>query len=363
MNNVINKYLTFGFLKIIINVTLIFICLGVIFNLFEEIEFFKDLNQNTSLPFILTIMYIPNLIVKLLPFVVFIASMWYLISIKSSGDLLSLKVFGFSNLKIISILSVTAFLFGVAVVMVVNPLTASMVKYYEETKAKYSKDVDHLVSINKNGVWIKEIYKDNLRIITAKKVEKNFLLDVSIYELDKEKYEITKRIEAEKANILDNIWTLETVHKFDLKNDENNSVFVEAEKIYSIYNIEKLNKLYRNLDTISFINLITKYKDLSNQGYSEKLLNEKINTFFSLPVFLFLMVVLASIFTVSSINKPQNLYYIFISIICCVVIYYFKDLSVALGQTDRISLTLAVWIPVIAISLFCSIGILQINEK
>ena len=75
------------------------------------------------------------------------------------------------------------------------------------------------------------------------------------------------------------------------------------------------------------------------------------------------MVVLASIFTISSINKPQNLYYIFISIVCIVVIYYFKDLSVALGQTDRISLTLAVWIPVIAISLFCAIGILQINEK
>ena len=42
---------------------------------------------------------------------------------------------------------------------------------------------------------------------------------------------------------------------------------------------------------------------------------------------------------------------------------YFKDLSIALGQTNRISLTLAVWIPIVAIALYCSIGILQINEK
>ena len=138
MNRVINNYLTFGFLKIIINVTLVFICLGIVFNLFEEIEFFKDLDQSASLPFVLTIMYIPNLIVKLLPFVIFIASMWYLISIKSNGDLLSLKVFGFSNLKIILILSVTAFLFGIAVLTIINPLTSTMIKYYEETKAKYS---------------------------------------------------------------------------------------------------------------------------------------------------------------------------------------------------------------------------------
>jgi lipopolysaccharide export system permease protein len=62
-------------------------------------------------------------------------------------------------------------------------------------------------------------------------------------------------------------------------------------------------------------------------------------------------------------SKPQNLYYIFISIISSVVIYYFKDLSLALGQTDRVPLVLSVWIPIIAISLFCCIGIIQINEK
>ena len=75
------------------------------------------------------------------------------------------------------------------------------------------------------------------------------------------------------------------------------------------------------------------------------------------------MVVLAAIFTIGSVAQKQNVYYIFISIITCVVVYYFKDLSIALGQTNRISLTLAVWMPIIAITLFCSIGVLQINEK
>ena len=42
--------------------------------------------------------------------------------------------------------------------------------------------------------------------------------------------------------------------------------------------------------------------------------------------------------------------------------FYFKDLSLALGQTERIPMTLAIWSPVIALS-FSFIGILQINEK
>ena len=62
-------------------------------------------------------------------------------------------------------------------------------------------------------------------------------------------------------------------------------------------------------------------------------------------------------------DSKQNYYYIIISILTSVVIYYFKDLSIALGQTDQINLILSVWMPLIAITLFCSIGIIQINEK
>ena len=40
-----------------------------------------------------------------------------------------------------------------------------------------------------------------------------------------------------------------------------------------------------------------------------------------------------------------------------------KDLSIALGKTNRIPLTLATWMPIIIVGIFSSIGILQINEK
>ena len=31
-----------------------------------------------------------------------------------------------------------------------------MATFYEKTKSNYSKDIDHLVNFNKNGLWIKE---------------------------------------------------------------------------------------------------------------------------------------------------------------------------------------------------------------
>ena len=49
MNKVLNNYLIFGFLKIVLNVVLVFICLGILLNLFEEIEFFKNLDVGYNL--------------------------------------------------------------------------------------------------------------------------------------------------------------------------------------------------------------------------------------------------------------------------------------------------------------------------
>ena len=83
----------------------------------------------------------------------------------------------------------------------------------------------------------------------------------------------------------------------------------------------------------------------------------------SLPFFLFMMTALAAILTLNTLKKSDNLKFIVVGLLVSVLIFYLKDLSIALGQTERIPLILAVWAPVIALSLFTFIGVLQINEK
>ena len=75
------------------------------------------------------------------------------------------------------------------------------------------------------------------------------------------------------------------------------------------------------------------------------------------------MTSLASIFTMNTLKKADNFKLILFGLIVCVLTFYFKDLSLALGQTDRIPLILAVWAPILALGFFTFIGILQINEK
>ena len=120
MNNIMLKYLLSNFFKSFFIVVLIIFCFGVILNLFEEIEFFKNMNVTIFQPLILTTLFVPSLVLKLLPFIIFISSMWFMMKIRNNNDLLILKIYGFSNIKIFFILAVTSFLLGCFVLAIIS---------------------------------------------------------------------------------------------------------------------------------------------------------------------------------------------------------------------------------------------------
>ena len=358
--NKITQYLILNYFKIFLNTLLIFSALGFMLNLLEEIEFFKKLNASFYLPIILSLANVPSIIIELLPFITFLSATYFFIKIRSNKELLLTKSFGFSNFKITIYLSLFIMVIGFFIILFVTPVTSLLVKYYESVKAKYSIDVDHLIAINKNGLWLKENTSTGKNLIYAKKIQNDALEDLSIYIFDNNNRMI-ERIDAASATISSNPW--------EITNATVNDVLNSTRQIYPYYRfasentIDRILNLYKNLNTISFLNLIKNYSKLNNEGYNKNILNEKINNFLSIPFFLFLMIVLSSIFTIGSNKTLPNFYYIILSILICAIIYYLKDLSIVLGKTEKINLILSIWTPLIIIGLLCSIGVIQINEK
>ena len=362
MNKIFLNYLLLNFLKTFFVFILVFYCFGVILNLFEEIEFFKNIEVSIFIPLMLTSIFIPSMIIKILPFIIFLSSMWFMMKIRNNRDLLTLKVFGFSNFKIFLVLAITSFVLGCFILLFINPITSSMSKFYEKTKSNYSRDIDHLVTFNKNGLWIKENLKSSQRIITAARPDGKNLLDVTIFHIN-ENSNLTEKISSEKVNIENNTWVLNEATVFKPEKGILEKETFKKYKINSIYNYEKINSLFKNFDTMSFLDLLINYKNLLNNGYNKPFLNQSLHTMLSMPFFLFLMTGLAAILTMNTLKRSDNIKYIILGLLVSVVIFYFKDLSLALGQTNRIPLILSVWAPVIALSLFTSVGVIQINEK
>ena len=64
------------------------------------------------------------------------------------------------------------------------------------------------------------------------------------------------------------------------------------------------------------------------------------------------MTALASILTMNTLKKSDNMKFIIVGLIASIGIFYIKDLSLALGQTDKIPLILSIWAPIFAIKFF-----------
>ena len=360
-NFVVNKYLAKEFFKIVINTSLIFFCLGFVLNLFEEINFFKDLEVGLNIPIILSFLFVPSLLHNMFPFVILISGIWFFLKIKKTDEIIALKVSGISNFSIIIIPSIVSIILGILIITAFNPITSVLVKKYEIIKGSYEKDQEYLAAITVNGIWIKEKNINKNNIIRSSNLNNENLIRVTIYEFDKEN-NFVKRIEAKSANISSFNWILKDATIIDADGNYLASNISRLDYI-SMYDIQKIKSLYSNLDTISFWNLKNEIQLLEARGYSTREMEAKFQRSFAFPFFLLSMVLLSGVFTLGMTFKENNWSYVFIAIITSVLIFYFNDFSAALGKTEKLPILISVWMPIVIIFIFSGAGVIHANQK
>ncbi len=357
----LNKYLGKKFFIIVINISLIFFCLGFIMNIFEEINFFKDYDVNIFTPITLSLLFIPSLLINFFPFVILISGIWFFLKIKKTDELTAMNVSGVSNLSIIIIPSFLVIILGIFFITTINPITSVLVKKYETVRGNYEKDQDYLATVTVNGIWIKEKGVKSNYIVRAQNLEGNSLKEVTLYEFDKNN-NFTRRVEADYADITSLKWVLKNIRIINaegiLSTDKIDDPFY-----YSMYDIKKIKSLYANLDTISFWDLENEIKLLQQRGYSTKEMQVKLHKAFAFPFFLLSMVLLSSVFTLGTRIKDNNWTYVFLAIFSSVVIFFFNDFSGALGKTEKLPIEISVWMPIAIIFIFSFVGIIHANQK
>ena len=344
-----------------INTSLIFFCLGFVLNLFEEINFFKDLEVGINIPIILSVLFVPSLLYNMFPFVILISGIWFFLKIKKTDEIIALKVSGISNFSIIIIPSIVSIILGILIITAFNPITSVLVKKYEIIKGSYEKDQEYLAAITVNGIWIKEKNINKNNIIRSSNLNNENLIRVTIYEFDKEN-NFVKRIEAKSANISSFNWILKDVTIIDADGNYLSSNISRLDYI-SMYDIQKIKSLYSNLDTISFWNLKNEIQLLEARGYSTREMEAKFQRSFAFPFFLLSMVLLSGVFTLGMTFKENNWSYVFIAIITSVLIFYFNDFSAALGKTEKLPILISVWMPIVIIFIFSGAGVIHANQK
>ena len=346
------------FLRSFIYVFLVMFSLVIILNILTELEFFRNINVKFYFPIYISVLNAPSLIFEMFPFIFLIGTQLFFISLFNDNQIQIFKYSGLKNSKILNLISIFAFLLGVFTVTVFYNLSSNLKNFYLELKNNYSADDKYLAVITKNGLWIKDNVDGKINIINALKIENEYLIDTFITQFN-ENYEAIENIQSSKIDISKNEWTA-----YDVKIYKNNlSNQIQELKFFSNFNYQKIQSLFSNLSSLSILELIELRNNYKSLNYSLVEVDLQLQKIISYPIYLALMTILSAIVMFNIKRYSSTTLKISIGLFLSVIIYYINNFFYVMGKTEKLSIFISIWFPLIILLTVNLIMVKRINEK
>ena len=347
------------FIKKIFLVSIVFFILVMIINLIEEANFLKESETSFLTPILLTSLNAPSLLYEMFPFIFLISTQFFFIEIFENKEIYTLKQFGVDNFSLLKFLSLSSFILGFVIIIIFYNFSSILKNEYLKIKNNYAGDKKYLAVITKNGIWIKDNLDNGTIIINSDKIDGEFLINSSITKFD-DNFQIKENIISKKINIKKYEWELFDVITTDLKNV---SKKLDKMTLKSNFDLERINNLFSDLSSLTYFELLKLEKDYQTIGYSVDEINIQKHKFYSLPILLSVMTIIATIIMFHNKFKKNLMFNLFIGIFFSVSIYYLSHFSSLLGENGKLPLILSIWFPIIILMSLSFIGIIRLNEK
>ena len=224
-------------------------------------------------------------------------------------------------------------------------------KYYNKQKISYLSR--HRANSFESDDW------KSASVDFATEISENFLINVDVSEFDKN-FELIRNINAKKIDISNKKWSIKNATTLNKNNEikENIDLFINSN-----FDLEKINSLYSNLSSLTIWELYKLKKDYVDLGYSSIEINTQIQKIISFPLYVALMTIIATIVMLNIKPNKSKVFYLVLGIALSVIIFYLSNFINILGKNERLPMILAIWLPLIILSIFNMIGMVRLNEK
>ena len=330
----INFYLfTLASKYILIN--LIIITIFVLFlNLLEISRILEK--ENTTLGFflLLSLLKLPTIISEIIPFVVILSIAFLFKNLITNNELISIRNMGFSILDIFKPIAIAIFLFGLFILLFINPLAANFENNFNNLTSKKYPNMYSIKFINE-GMWIKNISEDNnINYINISKINLDNMNAEKIKILNINN-KFNKIIIAEKGEIIDKIFKLQNVSILNINNDK----FEKVEFYNLILNFDKSN-IIDSILNFKFIPFY-KYKKHVNNLKKFNLHSSEVSLYYLSEILkpIFLVIIGFTVMGFSGKFKRNESFFkvLFISILIGFLIFLLKEIVTTLTTTMKIS--------------------------
>ena len=356
--NTYTKFLVKNYLLSLLNVFFIFFCLIYVLNLLTELEFFKQANVKNYFPLYLSLINTPILVFEMFPFIFLISTQFFFNNLFTDNEMNIFKYSGLKNTKIFSILIITTFFLGILIISIFYNLSSNLKNLYLGLKSNYTEDKKYLAVITNNGLWIKDIYNENILIINASSFDDNELINTYISEFDKN-FEIQRNIKSKKIDISNKEWIIKDAEIYI----QNNKEIVESLKFTTNFDYELIQNLFSNMSSLSFMELIKMRKKYKNLNYSLTEIDLQLLKLISFPLYFILMFIFSAIIMMNTRTFKSKSFKIMVGLFLSVVIYYINNFFYVLGTSEKINALTSILFPLVILTLINSLLMKNINAK
>ena len=268
------------------------------------------------------------------------------------------KYSGLKNSKIFSILSITTFFVGILIISIFYNLSSNLKNLYLGLKSNYTEDKKYLAVITNNGLWIKDIYNENILMINASSFNDNQLLDTYISEFDKN-FQIIRNIKSQKIDITNKEWIIKNAEIYV----QNNREIVNSLKLKTNFDYKLIQNLFSNMSSLSFIELMEMRKNYKKLNYSLTEIDLQLLKLISFPFYFILMFIFSAVIMMNTKTIQNKTLKIIIGLFLSVIIYYINNFFYVLGTSEKLGVISSIIIPLTILTIINFLLLRNINAK
>ena len=347
------RFISSIFFKSLIFVFFVMFSLVFVLNLLTELEFFKNENVTTGFTLLLSLLNSPALIFEMFPFILLITVQLFFIKLFENKEIDIFKYSGLKNSSILIIVSTLSLITGILVVTIFYNFSSNFKNIYLEFKSKYVTDGKYLAVVTKNGLWIKDKIENKIIITNSSSIDEKYLLNNFITEFDSE-FNVIRNIKSDKIDISKKKWNIINARIYN----QNNYIEERNINLNTNFDLKRVQTLYSNLSALNLFELYELRNNYKKLNYSLTDINLHMLKLASNPIYLLLIAIFSSLIMFNIKQIKSSTFKISVGLFFSVIIYYLNNFSYVLGGTEKISLVLSIFIPLIILSIINSFMVL-----
>jgi lipopolysaccharide export system permease protein len=294
----------------------------------------------------MSLLQMPDLAFKLLPFAVLLGGVFSFVRLSRSQELLAVRAAGVSAWNLLAPPLTVAVVMGVFAVVAFTPLSSQLLVQYAGMEAKYIRGQESRLAISRNGLWLRQGDIHAQSVIHALRATEGGvrLDDVIVFFYDGED-DFRGRINASTALLEKGAWTLTDAWVSDATGDP---------KHYATYRLpttltaQRIKESFASPETLSFWALPGFINTAQAAGFAATRYQLYFDSLLILPAMFAAMVFMAASFSLRLARLGGMSRVIVLSALSGFGIYFFAEMTQALGEGGILPIALAACAPATA---------------